>query len=229
MTALLVTGLIVLFLILILSVRVGCRADYSSDGFFLDLKVAFLRFRLMPPQDDPGKTAKRERRRAKKEQKKKRKQEAKAASERQTGQEKPGRKPGDLLWLVKLICPALEALGKLRRKLRVETVAVEYALGGATDPAKAAVQYGIVSAGGGALFPLVNAAFDVRNWEVDLGIDFQSDRSRVAVTAEASYRIGQLLGVVLSLGFRALSIYLKQKQSQPKQGGTEHGREASNR
>lgn len=226
MTALLVIGLIVLVIALILLVRVGCRIDYSADGFFLDLKVGCLNIRLVPSKDDPRKIAKQERKQAKQEQKKRHKAEEQKG---QAEQEKPKRKLGDLLWLVELIRPVLHALSQLRRKLRIEIVSVDYALGGAEDPATAAIRYGIVSAGGGALFPLVNAAFDVRDWEVDLGIDFQSERSMVAVTATGSYRIGQLLGIALSLGFRALSIYLKQKQSQPKQGGTEHGREASNR
>lgn len=226
MTALLVIGLIVLVIALILLIRVGCRVDYSAEGFFLDLKVGCLRFRLVPAKDDPRKAAKQERKRAKQEQKKKRKTEEQKG---QTEQEKPKRKLGDLLWLVELIRPVLHALSQLRRKLRIELISVDYALGGAKDPAKAAVQYGIVSAGGGALFPLINAAFDVRDWEVDLGVDFQSEQSMVAVTATGSYRIGQLLGIALSLGFRALSIFVKQKQGQPKQGGTKHGREASNR
>lgn len=228
MVALLVVGLILLFFALVLLIRVGCRIDYSADGFFLDLTIAFLKFRIVPAQEDPRKAEKKERKRrikrVKKEKEKKRK-----AEEKEAAPERKRRKPGDLLWLVQLVKPVLHALGQLRRKLRIASVSMDYALGGAEDPAKAALQYGIVSAGGGALFPLVNAAFDVREWDVDLRVDFQSNRSMVAVTAEASYRIGQILGIALSLGFRALSIYLKQKQKQPKQGGTKHGREASNR
>ncbi len=49
------------------------------------------------------------------------------------------------------------ALGQLRRRLTISLMRIDYSIGGASDPAEAAIRYGIVSAGGGALFPLLNA------------------------------------------------------------------------
>ncbi|MBR1781150.1 MAG: hypothetical protein IJ751_07115 [Oscillospiraceae bacterium] len=226
MTALIVIGIILLLIVLILLLRVGVRAIYDADGFVLDLKIGPLHFRIIPMQkkqrsekQEEKKRRKAQEKKRKKAEKEKKKQQDAAKKKEQEADKPPQRRSlGDLLWLLQLVGPALHALAQLRRKLCIRRLAVQYAIAGRDDPAAAAIRYGQVSAGGGALFPLINAAFDVRNWELDLGVDFMEDKTRVALEAEASYRIGQLLGVALQLGFKALRIYLKhRKETKQKQ------------
>ena len=78
------------------------------------------------------------------------------------------------------------------------------------------MKYGIVAAGGGALFPLVNSAFRVKDWDVDLNVDFESDQTRVAFAAEGGWCLGQLVITALALGVSALKIYASQTK-QPEQ------------
>lgn len=233
MQALIITGCVILFILLVLLLRVGCRFEYSADGTFLWLKVACFRFVLLPskpltPRQEAKKQAKQQEKRrkkmAEKAAKKKAKEEAIARGERPKKQS-----PAELVWLLQFVRPVFTALNSLRRKLRIESIQLEYAIGGADDPAQAALRYGQVSAGGGALFPLVNAVFDVKEWDVDLYVDFNQAKTKVALCATATYRVGQLLGIAIILGIKALSIYLKHKKQVTSEEEKKDGTKASNR
>lgn len=228
MLALKIIGGIFLFFFLLMFVRVGCRVDYSADGLFLWLKVLWFRFLLLPSK--PMTAQQEAEKQARKKEKEKKKQAEKAAKKKAReeakarGEQPERKKPGDLLWLLEFIRPILSALNALRRKLRVDRLKIAYAIGGAGDPAQAAIRYGQVSAGGGALFPLLNSALDVRDWDVDLHVDFMEEKTKVAFSAVASYRIGQLLSIVLVLGVKALVIYFKHKNQVKSEEEHKHGR-----
>lgn len=205
MLALIIIGCILVFFGLLLLLPVGFRADFDAQGLRLWFKVACFRFLLYPGREKPPKEKQRK--------KKREKEEAAQASEEPQGGKK--KKPGNLKWLLELTEPGLKALGQLRRKLKISLMRVEYSIGGASDPAEAAIRYGIVSAGGGALFPLLNAAFDVRRWDVKLGVDFDREESRVALTAVGTWMLGTLVKILLSLSICAFQAYRKQhNQSQ---------------
>lgn len=223
MLALIIIGGVLLFFGLLLLVPVGFRASYDATGLILQLKVACFRFRLYPEREKRRKQAKQ-----------KKKEQDQEAEVSEGAQDKPKKQLGDLKWLLELTKPALKALGQLRRKLKIGHMRIEYSIGGASDPAEAAIKYGIVSAGGGALFPLLNAAFDVRDWNVDLGVDFEHQESRVALEADGSWHLGTLLRILFSLGICALQAYRKQQdQSAAKTANhkeeVKNGRKASDR
>lgn len=216
MLALIIIGGVLLLLGLLLLVPVGFRAAYDAGGLVLQWKVACFRFRIYPEREKRDKPPKRK--------KKDQAQEAKASEEEQG---KPKKQLGDLKWLLELIEPGLKALGQLRRKLKIELMRVEYSIGGASDPAEAAIKYGIVSAGGGALFPLINSAFDVRDWDVELGVDFEQQESRVALEAQGTWRLGTLIRILFSLGICALQAY-RNHQSKPVAKTANHKEEVKN-
>lgn len=226
MLALKIIGAVVLVIALLMLIRVGCRIEYSAEGFFLWLKIAGFKFLILPKK---SLTPEQEAQKAEKDKAKKAEQKAKKLAKKQTAEEakargeKPARKkPGELLWLLQFLRPAFHALNQLRRKLRIDHMDITYAIGGAKDPSDAAVKYGQVAAGGGALFPLLNAALDIRDWSVDLGVDFTEEKTKVAVGANATYRIGQLLAIVCSLGMKALVIYLKHKKESNQEEEVKH-------
>ena len=224
MVALCIIGGIVLLVLLVLALRVGCRADYSEEGLFLWLTIGTLRFQLLPQKP------KKERRKKREKQKKQDAQEEKdQKAEQETDKAGKTGKPGKLNLLLDLAEPILRALGQLRRRLRVEGIRLNYVIGGADDPAQAAIRYGIVSAGGGAIIPLINEAFDVRDWDMHLSVDFDAKESRVALSAQADWRVGQLLRILIALAIQALPIYRSnQKKTDPKEE-QKHGRKASDR
>ena len=231
MLALKIIGGIVLFFCLLMLIPVGGRTIYSEDGLFLWLKISGFSIQLVPMREKKRKDKPQKRRKSKKSSRKQSQRDAQPDS----NQPQEAKKPGELKQLLPLIRPALTALGRLRRKLTIRQMQVYYRIGGAEDPAGAAVKYGIVAAGGGALFPLVNSAFLVKNWDVNLDVDFESDQTRVAFAAEGGWRLGQLVMTALALGVSALKIYAD-RPKQPEQKKTEHrkeelkhGRKASDR
>lgn len=214
MLALKIIGGIVLFFCLLMLIPVGARAIYSEDGLFLWFKIACFSIRLVPMRKK-GRPAKGDK---PKKPKKNRQQKPKGDSAVRSEQTQEAKKPGELKKLLPLIRPGLTAMSRLRRKLTIRQMRVYYRIGGAEDPAGAAMKYGIVAAGGGALFPLVNSAFRVKDWDVDLNVDFESDQTRVAFAAEGGWCLGQLIVTALALGVSALKIYASQtKASQTKQ------------
>lgn len=211
MLALKIIGGIVLFFCLLMLIPVGARAIYSEDGLFLWFKIACFSIRLVPMQKK-GRPAKGDK---PKKPKKDRQQKPKGDLAVRSEQTQEAKKPGELKKLLPLIRPGLTAMSRLRRKLTIRQMRVYYRIGGAEDPAGAAMKYGIVAAGGGALFPLVNSAFRVKDWDVDLNVDFESDQTRVAFAAEGGGCLGQLVITALALGVSALKIYASQtKQSE---------------
>lgn len=212
MLALKIIGGIVLFFCLLMLIPVGARAIYSEDGLFLWFKIACFSVQLVP--------VRKKRQSAKgnkpKKPKKGRQQKSRGDSAVSAEQTQKGKKPGELKKLLPLLRPGLTAMSSLRRKLTIRQMRVYYRIGGAEDPAGAAMKYGIVAAGGGALFPLVNSAFRVKDWDVDLNVDFESDQTRVAFAAEGGWCLGQLVITALALGVSALKIYASQTK-QPEQ------------
>ena len=184
--------IVILLLALLMLLRVGCRVEYAADGFFLWLKIAGIRFQLLPKKPlTPAQKEKQEKKEAEKKAKKRAEKAAKQkAKEEAKGEAPPRKKPGDLLWLLEFLKPVFQALNQLRRKLRIDHMEITYAIGGADDPSEAAVRYGQVAAGGGALFPLINTVLDIRQWDGDLGIDFTEEKTKVAIGANATYRLG---------------------------------------
>lgn len=225
MLALIIIGGILVLLGLLLLLPVGFRADYDAQGLKLRLQVACFRFLLYPGQEKPKKE--------KKARKKQKKEDADQSSEEKR-QEDQKKKLGNLKWLLELTEPIFRALEQLRRRLKISLMRVDYSIGGASDPAEAAIRYGIVSAGGGALFPLLNTAFDVRRWEVNLGVDFERDQSQVALTAVGTWMLGTLVRILLSFGLCAFKAYRKQSNRTDQKRTTtkediQNGRKASDR
>lgn len=204
MLALIIIVGILVLLGLLLLLPVGFRADYDAQGLKLRLQVACFRFLLYPGQEKPKKEKKR------KQKKKKQEKEDADQSSEEKQQEDQKKKLGNLKWLLELTEPMFRALEQLRRRLKISLMRIDYSIGGASDPAEAAIRYGIVSAGGGALFPLLNAAFDVRHWDVNLGVDFDRDESQVALAAVGTWMLGTLLRILLSFGICAFKAYRKQ-------------------
>lgn len=199
---------IFLLLAALMLLRVGVRVIYGETGLRLYLKVAGLQFLLMPrpPMSEEEKASKEKKKQAKAARKVSRKKtKQNSASDAHSAVEE--KKKGRLTDLLPLIQPGLQALNRLRLNVRITRLKVDYAIAGADDPAKAAIRYGIVSAGGGALFPLLNEAFQVSEWDVHLDVDFEQTETYLAIDAAATLFLGKLLVIAAVFGYQAYKIY----------------------
>ena len=182
MRLLLTAALILAALLLLGQIRFGAQVLYSSAGVKLKLKIGPVKITLLPQK---------EKKRPEKKPKKPKKPK-KAA-------EGPPLGPEEIIALVKQALPeALEAAGRLKRKIRVDRLYLDVAVGG-EDPAAAATAYGGLNAAIGMIWPLVEQNLHVKDRRIRTRADFLETRTRVDLDAAATLTVGQALALAFWL------------------------------
>ena len=182
MRLLLTAALILAALLLLGQIRFGAQVLYSSAGVKLKLKIGPVKITLLPQK---------EKKRPEKKPKKPKKPK-KAA-------EGPPLGPEEIIALVKQALPvALEAAGRLKRKIRVDRLYLDVAVGG-EDPAAAATAYGGLNAAIGMIWPLVEQNLHVKDRRIRTRADFLETRTRVDLDAAAPLTVGQALALAFWL------------------------------
>lgn len=202
MTALVVIGCILVALVLLSLVRVGGIAEYSVDGLTAKAKIGPFRVTLYPATV--------------KEKKKKRKKKKEAGEKKL--EEAPAR-PGGSLEMLRGYLPMLtDAAGRLRRKIRVDKVYLDF-IAAATDPAMAAMEYGYANTVVGMIWPLLENNFIIKDRRIRTAVSFTAVKPTVYVYAALSLTIGQAaaLGLRLAAQFLNISSRMKAKQNKEKE------------
>ena len=198
--------LLVIFAMLVLigCIPVGVDARYSADGVFLTAKLGPFRLQLLPqkPKKKPQKR--------KPQQKQPKKTPAKV--------EPKEKKPNPLLsggvdGLMQLLDLAFDTLGDLRRKLRVNELTLHVLIGGAEDPAKAAMGYGRAWAAIGAITPSLERLFVIKKRDIRPALDYTISNTQVDAHLVTTITIGRSLALALRAGIRFLKILNERKKA----------------
>ena len=198
--------LLVIFAVLVLigCIPVGVDARYSADGVFLTAKLGPFRLQLLPqkPKKKPKKR--------KPQQKQPKKSPAKA--------EPQEKKPNPLLsggvdGLMQLLDLAFDTLGDLRRKLRVNELTLYVLIGGADDPAKAAMGYGRAWAAIGAITPSLERLFVIKKRDIRPALDYTISNTQIDAHLVTTITIGRSLALALRAGIRFLKILNERKKA----------------
>lgn len=231
MTALYVIGGILLFFLLIALIPVGARVRYSERGFYLAARVSFVKLQLIPPRE---KKPKPEDKPAEKDEKPSEKPEKPSettdkpettekpsetteTTERpsetsEKTEEAPGRELGGTVELLKTVLSSVfDALGKLRRKLTVNYLRLEYTAG-CPDPAEAAMSYGAAVAAINAYMPALERYLRIKKRDFAVYVSFSGDGNRAFAEADITIRVWEIIYVALAL-LPALKAYLKWSKS----------------
>ena len=181
-------------LILILLLPVGIRAVYNEYGAFAWLLIGPVRFLLHPgkPTKRSGKTET------------KRSTENFPSKADKTSANKGG-KLTDFLPLAKIV---LEALGELRRKLKIKRLEMKLILGG-DDPCDLSIHYGRAWAALGNLMPLLEQVFVIKKRDMEVECDYTSDETVIYARLDMNISIGKLLYIAVCYGVRGLREYFK--------------------
>ena len=183
----LIPCIIVVVIVILCLLPVGVIICYEKKQLDLRLRIAFLSFAIHPEDRLlPGKKKKRRRRRSR-------------------------RAPPP--WR-DILRPALDAMRGMIRKIRIDELRIHYTAG-SEDPASAALQYGLVSAGLGVLLGQLEAACRGKKRQVEIDIDYELTGPEVQARASLSLRLWQLVGLIVRFGVR----YLKQQKGRPAQSG----------
>ena len=198
--------LLVIFAVLVLvgCIPVGVDARYSADGVFLTAKLGPFLLQLLPqkPKKKP----------------KKRKPQQKQPKKTPAKAEPQEKKPNPLLsggvdGLMQLLDLAFDTLGDLRRKLRVNELTLYVLIGGADDPAKAAMGYGRAWAAIGAITPSLERLFVIKKRDIRPALDYTISNTQIDVHLVTTITIGRSLALALRAGIRFLKILNERKKA----------------
>jgi hypothetical protein len=220
MTLVLVLLGIVLLLFLIGQIRLGGRVEYSQEGVTAWVRVCGISKQLFPkPTLTRSQEEKAAEKKRKKEEKAQRKKEAKAkksSEKKKTAgpEEKTKKKTGGSLELVRELLPVvIQALGGLKKRIRIDRLIVHYVAGG-TDAAQVAISYGKLSAGAAGIVALLDNNFKVKRQEVTMDVNFLAESPTIYLDAGLSLTVGQILYLAVRYGIASLKVFLRQRRKQ---------------
>ena len=196
MKALHILAVVVLVLLLIGQIRVGGRAKFCAEGFFLWVRLGRFYVQIFPMKP-------KEEKKLSKPKKPKKKKEPKKPKKEKEPIPIPEKIGGALEYAQALLPVALEAAKGMLRGLRVDILELELTAG-ADDPADAAMLYGQANAALGALWCPLTRAFHVKNGTARVKLDFDMPGMTVYGTAVLSIKIGTAVWIGLRAGFKAL-------------------------
>ena len=197
MKALFVLAAVVLVLLLIGQVRLGGRAEFNAQGFFLWVRLGRFQIKILPMKPKREKTA------PKKPKKPRKKKEPKRPQKERPPVPLTEKLGGALEYAQALLPVGLEAAKGMWKGLRVDVLELELTAGG-SDPADAAMLYGQANAALGALWHPLTRAFHVKDGTARVKLDFDAPGTTLYGQAALSVKIGTLVWIGLGAGWKAL-------------------------
>lgn len=184
-------GIVVLLAILPLGVSV----IYNTDGLRLRLILGPVRLTLLPAK--------------KKEKKPKNARSPKAEKKgKPPVQKQPSEKGGSFTDFIPLVKVALNFLGDLRRKLRVNRLEMKLTMAGG-DPCDLAVNYGKAWAALGNLMPYLERIFVIKKRDLEVQCDFTADQTLIFAHLDVTLTFGRLVSLAVRYGIRVLREFIK--------------------
>lgn len=183
-------------IVLLAALPLGVSAKYDAGGPLVRIIAGPARITVIPwkkPKED----------KPKKEKKAKTKQNTDAA--KPVEKEESGGKLTDFLPLVRV---ALDYLGDLRRKIRVNRLEARIVMA-AEDPCDLAVNYGRAWAAVGNLMPRLEQLFVIKKRDISVECDFSADHPTIIARLDITITLGRLMGLGVRYGIRAVREFLK--------------------
>lgn len=202
-------GIFFACLVVLALLPLGIRGSYDQTGFTVRVIAGPVKITLFPRKkrkkklkttDSSEKTTE---------------ETTKSPSEKKrpkTEKDEPGMQSGGSLErFVPWIRLALDFLGALRRKIRLDNLYLHVVLAG-DDPCDLAVNYGRAWAAVGDLLPKLERIFVIRKRDIQVGCDFAAEKITVAARGDMTMTLGRTLCLGTIYGIRALKIFLTMKR-----------------
>lgn len=202
MTGWIVTGSILAFLALLLSINLHINFSYREKQPLVEAGFWFFRFRLFPPKP-------------KKEKKKKAVKKAEPAQKKDKQEPEPKKEKMDFEFILNLIGSGAKGLGTLLRHLRIKRLVLRIVVGD-EDAAQCAIQYGkycaLVHGGLAAATNLVH----LKAKEVSINCDFKRNETEIEAGALVGIRVVFVFGAAFRMLFHFVANTIKNNQSNRK-------------
>ena len=202
-------AVVLVILVLIALIPAGVRLQYDDGALRVQVAAWRLHIQVYPRQVDEVKAAKKMARQRRKQANKK---PSKPKKEKPAKKDKPqGEKkltPETIQSLVKM---GLDLVGQLPKKLLIQDLIVHVVFGG-RNAAEIAVGYGKAWAVIGAVTPVLENAFRIRNRDIQAILDPDRERMGVYLMLDIRMRVGTALWLGLKAAFGLLNIMMKNKK-----------------
>lgn len=180
----------------------------------LSVKVAFLKFRILPKTKKKKKPKKKKKKQGKDNKKKKENKPEKNVSSFEYLKEKG---LSGIINIIKGVAKfAVDAFKDLFKKITVTHFSLDFKIAG-DDAADSAIKYGYCCS---AVFPALRAIFGVvkcEEYDVNINPDFSdTPKTTVNVKVIAKIRICSIISFALTKAFKAIRLYLKAKPKSKK-------------
>lgn len=186
-------GLVVLLIVAFLAIRLRITASYDEDGFAIIARFGQITVFRYPR---PGRG--------------KEKPKAKKPEPEKPVEEEP-KKGGKLPEVRELISIIGDALGKLKRKLRVDELTLWYC-SASKDPFSAAMAFGGASAACGMLMAPLDRAFRIKNRDVRTAVNFTDTEPTAILKLSLSLSVFAVFCIAVPLAVRFLRGAGKKKE-----------------
>ena len=204
-------GIFFVCLLVLAWIPLGIRVRYGEAGFEARVIAGPVKITLFPRKKRKKKPKTTDSSEKTTEETTKASSEKKRAKTETTGKDEPGMQSGGSLErFVPWIRLALDFLGALRRKIRLDNLYLHVVLAG-DDPCDLAVNYGRAWAVVGDLLPKLERVFVIGKRDIQVNCDFAAEKITVAARGDMTITFGRTLCLGVIYGIRALKIILKRK------------------
>lgn len=195
-------------LVLIWRLRIGVRVVLAQGLWTVTLRIGPCAIRLYPPkqkQEAPQPEAPAE-------------QPAQEEAPAKSGFRFPKWNGEQIRDAVQTLWPPLRrALERTRRGIRIAPLHASVIVGAAADPAAGARTYGLLQWGVWTGMPVLEQLVSVRNPQIHVGLDFQTEHTTAQGEAELSLRLGTGVRVAVGIAVPVLRVFLRmQRQTRRK-------------
>ena len=202
-------GIFFACLVVLALLPLGIRGSYDQTGFTVRVIAGPLKITLFPRKNRKKKLKTTD------SSEKTTQETTKSPSEKKmpkTEKDEPGMQSGGSLErFVPWIRLALDFLGALRRKIRLDNLYLHVVLAG-DDPCDLAVNYGRAWAAVGDLLPKLERVFVIGKRDIQVDCDFATEKITVAARGDMTMTLGRTLCLGTIYGIRALKIFLAMKR-----------------
>ena len=213
--------IILVILLGILLLPVGAWVIFSGDGLTLFAELGPLKIKLLPRKPpDAGEQITKNQKKQKKQKPKKQKTKSGKQSEEKAPEEKASL-GAQLPFFRELLGRALAAMGDMKRKLILRKLTLYLSVGcKGEDPAAAGLLYGRAWAVAGALTPMLENSFRIRNRDIQVFCNFLEEKTFVYAEGRLMFHVGDLFYIGLRHGVPILIAFIQNKRKGGKKNGT---------
>lgn len=202
-------GIFFVCLLVLAWIPLGIRVSYGEAGFEARVIAGPVKITLFPRKKRKKKPKTTDSSEKTTEETTKASSEKKRPKTETTGKDEPGMQSGGSLErFVPWIRLALDFLGDLQRKIRLDNLYLHVVLAG-DDPCDLAVNYGRAWAVVGDLLPKLERVFVIGKRDIQVNCDFAAEKITVAARGDMTITLGRTLCLGVIYGIRALKIILK--------------------